>query len=68
MLNHPALKQRGSVFFFLNIYMVDSLYKFIQLFYSGKTSTATTESLSVEHMSEAQGRSKGAGKKMLSKF
>lgn len=48
--------------------MVESLCKFIQLFSSGRTSTATTESLSVEQMSETQGRSKGAGKKMLSKF
>lgn len=48
--------------------MVESLYKFIQLFSSGKISTATTESLSVKHVSETQGRTKGAGKKRFSKF
>lgn len=68
MINHPAPKQRGSVFLFLNFYMVESLYNVIQLFSSGKTSTAMTESFSVKHMSETYGRNKGAGKKMLSKF
>lgn len=48
--------------------MVESLYKFIQPFSSGKRPTATTQSLSVEHMSETQDRNQGAGKKMLSKF
>lgn len=48
--------------------MVESLYKFIQPFSSGKRRTATTQSLSVEHMSETQDRNQGAGKKMLSKF
>lgn len=68
MLNHSPPKQRGSVFIFLNFYMAESLYKFIQLFSLGKISTAKTESLSVKHMNETQDRSKGAGKKRFSKF
>lgn len=43
--------------------MDESLYKFIQLFNSGKASADTAEALSVERVSKTWVKSKGDGKK-----